>query len=104
MPERPSDLLGAARALTIDAIAARVVREFRKNGVRPLLLKGAAVSRWLYADDGSRWYADLDVLVGPSDLGTAERTLDNIGFRRWLPVAGINREECSDMWLRERDG
>ena len=104
MADPTTNVQGTARALAIDAVTARVVSELRQNGVGPLLLKGAAVSRWLYGDDGSRWYADLDLLVGPQDLGRAEQVLGDLGFRRWLPVAGVNREESSDMWFRERDG
>ena len=78
MADPTTNVQGTARALAIDAVTARVVSELRQNGVGPLLLKGAAVSRWLYGDDGSRWYADLDLLVGPQDLGRAEQVLGDL--------------------------
>jgi hypothetical protein len=97
-------VLGAARRLAVDAAAARVITALREAGVRPLLLKGAAVTAWLYSgDDGARWYEDIDLLVSPAHLPACERTLPGLGFSRFIPADGVNREECSDMWIREHD-
>jgi hypothetical protein len=75
----PSDksLAHAARRLAIDGTAARVVDAFASAGVRCILLKGASFSD-LY--EGARLYSDVDLLVAPATLATAEKTLARLGF------------------------
>jgi len=63
----------------------------RDGGVRPLLLKGPAVARWLYAP-GERRYVDCDLLVPARERAGAERVLRRLGFRprpwrAWLRAA-----------------
>ena len=69
--------LAAARRLTLEGTAARVVRAMREAGVRCLLLKGPTLSD-LY--DGVRQYSDIDLLVAPETMRAAEDALRGLGF------------------------
>ena len=76
----PSDnrlALAAARQLTLEGTAARVMRAMNDAGVRCLLLKGPTLSD-LY--DGVRQYSDIDLLVAPETTRTAEGALIELGF------------------------
>jgi hypothetical protein len=68
----------------VDAVTAEVVEELRADGVRPLLLKGPAITSLLYEADSHRAYVDTDLLVGPSEYASAESCLLRIGFRELL--------------------
>ena len=46
------------------------------------MLKGPAVSRWLYREDEVRGYSDIDLLVPDPEVGAAERILKGLGFER----------------------
>ncbi len=89
----------AGLVLRIDAITAEVVGALKAAGVRPILLKGPAVARWLYDEVGDRQYADTDLLVARDALARAEQVLSELGFtpaqRGWL---GKSRE-----WRRGTD-
>ena len=96
----PSDnrLAYAARRLTIDGTAARLVEAFASAGVRCILLKGGTLSD-LY--DGARHYSDVDLLVAPATLDTAETALAERGFalRHDDPHSRIWRREVLDVDL-----
>lgn len=79
MSASPNDrtALAAARRLTLDATAARVVGALAAAGVRSILLKGPTLSE-LYG--GSRYYSDVDVLVAPTSAASAEDVLEGLGF------------------------
>jgi hypothetical protein len=67
--------------LTVDRMTAQVVEALRQAGVRSILLKGPAISRWLFDDDEVRPYCDCDLLVDPRRWSTAETVLARCGFR-----------------------
>jgi len=77
-------LLELARKARIDIWTAEVVTALRAHGVRPILLKGPAVSRWLYPlDPEARTYVDVDLMVSPSQLVRTETVLREMGFEKW---------------------
>lgn len=78
--EREARLRRAGMVLRVDAITAEIVLALRSDGVRPIVLKGPAVARWLYDEIDDRLYADSDLLVGPHELAAAESTLRGLGF------------------------
>jgi hypothetical protein len=96
----PSDkrLAHAARRLTIDGTAARVVDAFASAGVRSILLKGASLSD-LY--EGARHYSDVDLLVAPATLDAAEAALGRLGFelRHDDPHSRVWRRDVLDVDL-----
>ena len=69
--------LAAARRLTLEGTAARIVGALGVAGVRCVLLKGPTLSE-LY--DGVRPYNDVDVLVAGESVGAAEAVLGELGF------------------------
>jgi hypothetical protein len=82
----------AGRTLALDAVAAEVVRELEREGIRSLVLKGPALKEWLYDGPGERSYRDIDLLV--SDLPAAERELRGLGFRF------VSEDPHARVWLR----
>jgi hypothetical protein len=84
------DRLAAAGArLRIDGDTAHVLDSFERAGVHALLLKGASVASWLYANATERPYFDCDLLVGPGDFEAAERELRSLGYVPLLDRWGL---------------
>jgi hypothetical protein len=69
--------LVAARRLTLEGTAARIVGALGVAGVHCVLLKGPTLSE-LY--DGVRPYNDVDLLVPRESVGAAEAALGELGF------------------------
>ena len=67
------------------ALAEETVRALAAGGLRPMLLKGAAVDRLVYPADLPRTMADVDPLLDHSEIETAERCLSQRGFVRVEP-------------------
>jgi hypothetical protein len=68
-----------AHALAVDRLAAEVTTAWRAHGIEPILLKGASLATWLYADD-VRPYGDADLLVDPERVWDAAAVLEQLGF------------------------
>ncbi len=67
--------------LWVDWYTAQVVATLRECTLEPILLKGPAITRWLYAGGTDpRGYLDADLLVAPDALPAAERALAELGF------------------------
>jgi len=91
----------AARGLTLDRALGQVVDAFAAGGIGPLLIKGPAFARWLYADEHERPYRDIDLLVAPERFEAARRCLVELGFEQ--PLAGSHLYESSEhheVWVR----
>lgn len=93
----------SARALWLDANAARAIALLDRAGVRAILLKGRAIAEWLYADD-VRGYADIDLLVDPARLDEALRVLSSAGFRHRLEGAARSEYGRFELELFDRNG
>lgn len=57
-----------------------LLRELRGVRVTPLLLKGAALARFTYADQALRPFGDLDLLIRVEDLESVHRVLLQMGY------------------------
>ena len=82
-----------------------MVRALAAAGVRCVLLKGPALTAWLYDDGTRRPYGDSDLLVGPSDRRRAERVLRDLGYARMLGDGDIplpGGQPHADTWWHER--
>jgi hypothetical protein len=90
-------LHAAAHVLRVDLVTAEVVSALRRAGVRPILLKGPSIARWLYADGEARAYGDTDLLIEQSARRSAARAMRAAGFRRQLGFV-------SEQWYRRSDG
>jgi hypothetical protein len=76
-----SALYCAAQRLRVDSRLIEVASALRAGGIEPVLLKGPAIARWLYAEDPSaRPYVDVDLLVAPGDRAKASAVLVGLGY------------------------
>lgn len=91
-----------AQRRRIDGWTAEVVTALRAAGIRPILLKGPAIARWLYADGDARSYRDLDLMVGPRQLHRTETVLMTMGFQE--PLATDRMIMHARIWVRPADG
>jgi hypothetical protein len=97
----PAAVVAAARRLAADALAGEVVDALGREGIRTILLKGPATTRWLYDEGATRVYRDVDLLVAPADLRRAEDVLAHAGFRYHLEaVAPSEQVPHARRWLR----
>ncbi|MEI7591512.1 MAG: nucleotidyltransferase family protein [Deltaproteobacteria bacterium] len=81
-----------ATALADDWQLEKLQDKFGSCAIDWLLLKGAALGRWLYATPDERPSNDIDVLVRYADLRHAAAAIEEIGYHQcW-----INRYE--DKW------
>ncbi len=91
------------RVLALDQATAQAVDALRSDGIRALLLKGPALSRWLYQDESERPYVDIDLMVDPATMDRAERILNQEGFQRMgLDTLSADRPKYA-MTLRRPD-
>jgi Uncharacterised nucleotidyltransferase len=68
-------------SLWVDWYTGQVVSRLRERQLEPILLKGPAIVRWLYAGEpDGRSYIDADLLVEPGMLPLAEGVLSELGF------------------------
>jgi Uncharacterised nucleotidyltransferase len=95
-------VLATVRRLAADALASEVIEVFREKGIRSILLKGPATTRWLYGgDDGVRLYRDVDLLVAPSEFTRAESVLEGLGLAYHLAaVAPDEQVPHARRWIR----
>jgi hypothetical protein len=96
-PERAAIL----RSLRLDATAAQTVRSFRHAGIPSILLKGPALSRWLYDEGALRPYVDCDLLVPPAGFARAEQVLATMGFERYgMDTIPGDWPKHASTWIR----
>jgi hypothetical protein len=100
-----TQISGIARQAVVNAWTREVVAAMHARGIRPVLLKGPVIARWLYADaPWTRPYVDVDLLVAPDDAVTARALLVGLGFEPAehpvLPQDGHH----ALPFLRRRDG
>jgi Uncharacterised nucleotidyltransferase len=99
-----SAVMAAAQAAVVDRATAGVVRALRGHDVRPVLLKGPVLERWLYEHE-PRPYVDVDLLVSPDDRPRAEQTLRGLGYVQEIGDADIppfDRELHAYTWTAPR--
>jgi Uncharacterised nucleotidyltransferase len=99
-------LLIAARTLALDATTARLAAEWQRAGIRCILLKGPALSRWLYDKASPRDYVDIDLLLAQEDFGRLGAILTRAGFGPSLAEVALphGRIPHADTWQRGSDG
>ena len=102
----PEERVTVALALAADRVAADTTRALRAGGVDSILLKGASLAEWLYADGTPRGYADVDLLVDPRRHAGAEAVLGELGF---APLEaddweGSEYQPHARPWRRADDG
>ncbi|MDR7460518.1 MAG: nucleotidyltransferase family protein [Armatimonadota bacterium] len=88
----------AQRAVRVEMELAAVLSALNREGVRPLLLKGAALARATYPDPALRPMHDLDLLVAPETVNAAHRALCALGYR----IAGGAPSAADRTWRSAR--
>jgi hypothetical protein len=84
-----SRVRGLLRTQELDVAAAEALDAFEAAGVRSLLLKGVALSRFLYAAEQQRGYSDVDLLVAPDHLPAARQALSALGYTNTTALRGV---------------
>ena len=101
-PSRLAD--EAAHRRRSDSAAVELTAALEAAGIRSILLKGPSAKRWLYAEDETRHYWDIDLLVSPAELPRAEAVAAGLGFE---PLSSestrIQQESHHERWYRPRD-
>lgn len=100
------ELLGAARALIVDASAAEALWVLSAAGVRCLVLRGPALAALLYEDPAQRPYRDVDLLVDPDQLPVAEVAFVQSGFTESPLEAALpeGRPKHAHTWRAQSGG
>ncbi len=94
-----------ALRLQVDGWTAEVVGAMHGEGIRPILLKGPVIARWLYPDEpAARGYCDCDLLVGPDDGERARALLEALGFVVQPHPALAPDEHHARIFIRPADG
>jgi hypothetical protein len=95
----------AFNRLRVDGWTTEVVAAMRGRSIRPVLLKGPAIARWLYPHDiERRLYADVDLMVSPAETEAAALLLCELGFVG-LPQPPLDGHALhARPYWRERDG
>lgn len=81
-------LLGVAQTGAVRRQLPPVVDALGAAGVRVIVLKGLYLGEHVYGDAALRPLADLDVMVPPHAVATAERVLATLGYARTVPAHG----------------
>lgn len=83
------------RNLRLTAEESRISAALSAAGLRHWPLKGPGLSERLYADIGVRQVADLDFLVGPGSLASADAALAGLGYVRHTagPIESVARAQ-----------
>jgi len=76
----------------------RILAAFERADIPVILLKGAALAQTLYPDPALRPMSDLDLLVHPSAVSSAQRVLEYIGYRITTPETKL--PFCSTCQIR----
>jgi len=71
---------GAVAILAFDRFG-EVLTALRARGVLPIVLKGAAMARWIYPDPALRPFIDIDLLVPAEDVSRTHDLLTEFGYR-----------------------
>jgi len=69
-----------ARGALAERQLSTVLGALSKAGVSAVVIKGAALSTY-YPDPALRLYSDIDIMVDKAQIETAERTLNDLGYR-----------------------
>ena len=76
-------IIDTAQQLAVDRVTEEVIPALKAHGVRSILLKRPSFAAWLYRDDGSRPYTDVDLLIAPETVPAAHEVLAALGFKPW---------------------
>jgi hypothetical protein len=96
-----------ARNLQLTGALIAIVRSFSAAGIAMLPHKGPMLAQAAYGDLAMREFADLDILIHPSDLPRALAILADLGYRvsdslAWLSPPALMRWTCEMSYISPR--
>lgn len=113
---RPTPSSNPLASFRLDVAYSRIAPAFADAGIETVLLKGPAFDQLLFDGRRAREYGDIDLLVDPVRVVSAERVLEQLGFRRAERepvmvrlgrragiIAGVLRASHGTPWVRVRD-
>lgn len=74
------------RSLLLTNEVVNLNREFIKNAIEPIYIKGPVLAYQLYNDVAGRYYTDLDLLIKESDLNKAIAILKKLNYTSYIPI------------------
>jgi hypothetical protein len=89
----------AHRAIALSAELRRLAAALEAAGIATLAYKGPALAMLAYGDLSLRSYADLDLVVLPSDIPRALAVLDDAGY-----APGLHFSPAQERYFRRVDG
>jgi len=78
---RTAFLYSSAKQLRAETQLKELLKKFKDAHIRPLVLKGAALSRLVYPRPGLRPFSDIDLLVPAEEMEKAGEILTSSGYR-----------------------
>lgn len=80
----------------------RLLGAFAAQELQPIVLKGAALSRWLYPSPGLRPFGDVDLVIHAADRAAASAVLTTAGYAEALPETAAFRDTftCETVFNR----
>ncbi|NGM24191.1 nucleotidyltransferase family protein [Roseomonas stagni] len=107
LPDAPADALRrlarrqAQRALACAAETARLAARLENAGLRPLTLKGQALSLQLHGQLALRDPGDIDLLVAPAEFWAAVALLGEAGYAPLQPLPSEGLRQAAGHRLRD---
>ncbi len=100
----PSRLQVAGATILRELETVETVNALERAGVTVVVLKGVAISRWLYDTSTARPHADIDLLVSPAAIADAEQALERLGYDQRGALLTGDRPWGETTWMRNDDG
>lgn len=95
------DFLVVGANLALAGSAAEVCGALRAAGLSSVLIKGPALTRWLYGSESARASVDVDVLVDPANLVASEAALRDLGYTPAATgIGAAERPRHASAWIR----
>lgn len=69
-----------ARSIQLQSTAIKILTEMKRAGIPTILLRGPGLALKYYPDAFLRYFRDIDIIVSPENLKTAENILYDLGF------------------------
>lgn len=90
--------------MLLDAACHKIVQHLLVNSQQFIMLKGATIAGWLYANAADRTYVDLDILVPRQDESRTIGLLRQLGYEPLLDADTVRSLSPEEQPLRNSNG
>jgi hypothetical protein len=98
---------GRRRAVMFEEQLARLLAEFRRDGMIPIVFKGTVTARRHFPEPGTRPTSDIDLLIEPRRFAAAAAVMRRAGFvetaQTWKSTTWMLPEACRTVRSLEMD-